>query len=115
MTQPPSLAFPTSYCYCLSENGQIAHTGVHHWVLLSFKYSKIAIFGSLNLQPTDFLRNQIQRLFSYDNSMPNFEQIKCYEQVGSTFFRLFAIAYPVNILNYNNVYDLHAFLYATFL
>ena len=38
--------------------------------------------------------------------MPNFEQIKYYEQVGSTDWRLFAIAYAVDILNGKNVYDL---------
>ena len=29
--------------------------------------------------------------------MPNFEQIKCYKQVGSTDCGLFAIAYAVDI------------------
>ena len=86
-------------CIFGSETVQITHTGVHHWVLLSSMYSKIPIYDSLNLQPTDFLLNQIRQLFSYDNSMPNFEQIKCYEQVGSTDCRLFAIAYAVDILN----------------
>ena len=38
--------------------------------------------------------------------MPSFEQIKCYEQVGSTDYGLFAIAYALDILNGNNVYDL---------
>ena len=38
--------------------------------------------------------------------MPNFEQINCYEQVGSTDCGLFVIAYAVDILNGNNVYDL---------
>ena len=39
--------------------------------------------------------------------MPNFEQIKCYEQVGSTDCGgLFAIAYAADILNGNNIYDL---------
>ena len=38
--------------------------------------------------------------------MPNFEQIKCYEQLGSTDCGLFAVAYAVDILNGNNVYDL---------
>ena len=36
--------------------------------------------------------------------MPNFEQIKCCEQVGITNCGLFA--YAVDILNENNVYDL---------
>ena len=78
-TQPPSLGFPTRYNYCPSETVQITHTGAHHWVLLSFMHSKIAIYDSLNLQPTDFLLNQIRQLFYCDNSMPNLEQIKCYE------------------------------------
>ena len=68
-------------------------------------YSKIAIY-SPNLQPTDFLLNQIRQIFSCDNSVPNFEQIKCYEQVRSTDCGLFAIAYVKGILNGNNVYDL---------
>ena len=68
--------------------------------------SKIAIYDSLNLQPTDFLLCQIRQLFSYDNSMPNFEQIRCCEQVGSTDCGLLAIASAVDILNCNNVYDL---------
>ena len=89
-TEPHSLAFSTGYSYCPSETVQITHTGAHHWVLLSSMYSKIAIYDSLNLQPTDFLLNQIRQLFSYDNSMPNFEQIKCYEQVGSADCGLFA-------------------------
>ena len=39
--------------------------------------------------------------------MPNFEQIKWYEQVGSTDCGgLFAIAYAADILNGNNIYDL---------
>ena len=38
--------------------------------------------------------------------MPNFEQIRCYKQVGSTDCGLFAIASAVDILNGNNVYDL---------
>ena len=38
--------------------------------------------------------------------MPNFEQIKCYKQVGSTDCGMFAIAYAVGILNGNNIYDL---------
>ena len=38
--------------------------------------------------------------------MPNFEQIKCYEQVRSTDSGVFAIAYAVDILNGGNVYDL---------
>ena len=38
--------------------------------------------------------------------MPNFEQIKCYEQVGSTDCGLFAIACALDISNGNNVYDL---------
>ena len=38
--------------------------------------------------------------------MPNFEQSKCCEQVGSTDCGLFAIAYAADILNGNNVYDL---------
>ena len=80
-TQPPSLAFSTGYSYCPSETVQITHTGAHHWILLSSMYSKTAIYDSLNLQPTDFLLNQIRQLFSYDNSMPNFEQIRCYEQL----------------------------------
>ena len=105
-TQTPSLAFSTGYSYCPSETVQITHTGAHHWVLLSSMYSKIAIYDSLNLQPTDFLLNQIRQLFSCDNSMPNFEQIKCYEQVRSTDCGLFAIAYVKGILNGNNVYDL---------
>ena len=105
-TQPPSLAFSTGYSYCPSETVQITHTGAHHWVLLSSMYSKTAIYDSLNLQPTDFLLNQIWQLFSCDNSMPNFEQIKCYEQVGSTDCGLFAIAYAADILNGNNIYDL---------
>ena len=105
-TQPPSLAFSTGYSYCPSETVQITHTGAHHWVLLSSMYSKIAIYDSLNLQPTDFLLNQIRQLFSCDNSMPNFEQIKCYEQVGSTDCGKFVIAYAVDILNGNNIYDL---------
>ena len=103
-TQPPSLAFSTGCSYCPSETVQITHTGAHHWVLLSSMYSKTAIYDSLNLQPTDFLLNQIRQLFSCDNSMPNFEQIKCYEQVGSTDCGLFAIAYAVDILNGNNDY-----------
>ena len=53
-TQSPSLAFSTDYSYCLSETVQITHTGAHHWVLLSSMYSIIAIYDSLNLQPTDF-------------------------------------------------------------
>ena len=105
-TQPPSLAFSTGYSYCPSETVQITHTGAHHWVLLLSMYSKIAIYDNLNLQPTDFLLNQIRQLFSCDNSMPNFEQIKCYEQVGSTDCGLFAIAYAADILNGNNIYDL---------
>ena len=105
-TQPPSLAFSTGFSYCPSETVQITHTGAYHWVLLSSMYSKIAIYDSLNLQPTDFLLNQIRQLFSYDNSMPNFEQIKCYEQVESTDCGLLAIAYGADILNGNNVYDL---------
>ena len=48
-TQPPSLAFSTGYSYCPSETVQITHTGSHHWVLLSFMYSKLAIYDSLNL------------------------------------------------------------------
>ena len=59
-TQTPSLAFSTGYSYCPSETVQITHTGAHHWVLLSSMYSKIAIYDSLNLQPTDFLLNQIR-------------------------------------------------------
>ena len=105
-TQTPSLAFSTGYSYCPSETVQITHTGAHHWVLLSSMYSKVAIYDSLNLQPTDFLLNQIRQLFSCDNSMPNFEQIKCYEQVGSTDCGKFVIAYAVDILNGNNIYDL---------
>ena len=38
--------------------------------------------------------------------MPNFEQIKCYEQFGSTDCRLFAIADAVDILNGNDIYGL---------
>ena len=38
--------------------------------------------------------------------MPNFEQIKCDEQVGSRNCGLFAIAYAADILNANNIYDL---------
>ena len=38
--------------------------------------------------------------------MPNLEQVTCYKQVGCTDCRLFAIAYAVDILNANNVYDL---------
>ena len=38
--------------------------------------------------------------------MPNFEQIQCYEQVGSTHWGLFTTAHAVDILNGNNVYDL---------
>ena len=68
-TRPPGLAFSTGYSYCTSETVQITHTGAHHWVLLSSMYSKIAIYDSLNLQPTDFLLNQIRQLFSYDNSI----------------------------------------------
>ena len=78
-TQPPCLAFSTDYSYCSSETTQITHTGAHDWVLLSFMYSKTAIYCSLNLKPTDFLLNQIPQLFSYINSIQNFEQIKCYE------------------------------------
>ena len=85
---------------------QITHTGAHHWVLLSPMYSKITVYNSLNLQSTDFLLNQIRQLFSSDHSMLNFEQIKCYEQVGSTDCGLFAIAYAVDFLNGNNIYDL---------
>ena len=69
-------------------------------------YSKIAIYDSLNLQPTDFLLNRIRQSFSCDNSMPNFEQIKWYEQVWSTDCGLFAIAYAADILNGNDIYDL---------
>ena len=52
---------------------QKQYSFIHRWVLLSFMYSKIAIYDSLNLQPTDFLLNQIRQLFPEDNSMPNFE------------------------------------------
>ena len=38
--------------------------------------------------------------------MQNFEQTKCYEQLGSTDCGLFAIAYAVDVSNGNNVYDL---------
>ena len=38
--------------------------------------------------------------------MPNFEQIKCYEQVRRTNCGLFAIAHTADILNGNNIYDL---------
>ena len=38
--------------------------------------------------------------------MPNPEQITCYKQAGCTDCGLFAIAYAVDILNANNVYDL---------
>ena len=38
--------------------------------------------------------------------MPNFEQIKCYEQVGSTDCGLFATSYAMDVSNGNNVYDL---------
>ena len=38
--------------------------------------------------------------------MPSFEQIKCYEQVEKTDCGLFAIAYAVDNLNGNNIYDL---------
>ena len=105
-TQPISLAFSTGYNYCSSETVQITHTGAHYWVLISSMYSKIAIYDSLNLQPTDFLLNRIRQSFSCDNSMPNFEQIKCYEQVRSTDCGLFAIAYAADILNGNDIYDL---------
>ena len=105
-TQTPSLAFSTGYSYCPSETVQITHTGSHHWVLLSFMYSKLAIYDSLNLQTIDFLLNQIRQLFSCNNSLPNFEQIKCDEQVGSRNCGLFAIAYAADILNANNIYDL---------
>ena len=66
-TLPPSLAFSTGHSYCPSETVQITHTGAHDWVLLSSMYSKVAIYDSLNLQPTDFLLNQIRQLFCYDN------------------------------------------------
>ena len=62
--------------------------------------------GTLNSQPTDFLLNQTPQLFSYDNSMPNFKQIKYYEKVGNTDYGLFAIAYAADNLNRSNVYDL---------
>ena len=55
-TQSPSLEFSTGYSYCLSETVKITHTGVHHWVLLSSMHSKIEIYSSLNLQPTDLNR-----------------------------------------------------------
>ena len=87
-TQPPSLTFSTGYSYYPSETVQIIVTGPHQWVLISSMYLKIAIYDSQRLQPTIFLLNQIRQLFSCDNSMPNFEQIKYYEQVGSTDFRL---------------------------
>ena len=35
--------------------------------------------------------------------IPNFEQIKCYEQIGSTDCGLFATAYAVDISSDNNV------------
>ena len=54
-TQPPSLAFSTGFSYFPSETVQITHTGAYHRVLLSSMYSKIVIYDSLNLQPTDFL------------------------------------------------------------
>ena len=54
-TQPPSLAFSTGFSYFPSETVQITHTRAYHGVLLSSMYSKIAIYDSLNLQPTDFL------------------------------------------------------------
>ena len=38
--------------------------------------------------------------------MPNFQQIKCYEHVGSRDCGPFAIAYAVDILNKSNVYNL---------
>ena len=47
-------------------------------------YSKFAVYNSLDLKATDLLLNQIWQLFSYDNFMASFEQIKCYEQDGST-------------------------------
>ena len=60
-------------------------------------------YDSLNLQLIEFSLNQIRQLFSYENPMPNFIQVKCYEQVGSTNCKLFATVYAVNILNGNNV------------
>ena len=54
ITQAPSLAFSTGYSYWPSEAVQITHTGAHHWVLLSSMYSKVVIYDSLNLQPSDF-------------------------------------------------------------
>ena len=42
-TQPPTLAFSTGYSYSPSKTVQITHTETHHWVLLSYVYSKIAI------------------------------------------------------------------------
>ena len=70
-TQPPSFAFSTGYCYCSSKTVQMTHPGAHHWVFLSPIDSKVAIYDSLNLQPTDFFLSQIRQLFSCDNSMPN--------------------------------------------
>ena len=50
-----------------------------------------------------FIKSNSPVIFTYDTSMPKFEQIKCYQQVGSTDCRLFAIAYVVDTLNGNNV------------
>ena len=69
-------------------------------------YFKIAIYDSLDLQTTDFLLNQIPQLFSCNSSIPNFQQIQCCEQVGSTDCGMPATAYTVDVLNGNNVYDL---------
>ena len=53
------------------------------------------------MNPTISLKNQLSQLFSPDDSLPNFNQVKCISQKGNKDCGVFAIAYAVDILNGN--------------
>ena len=95
--------------YCPYETLQIINTGSFHWILLSSFNGKVKLYDSLNTELTPETVNQMNQLFSPNDSTPPHKRVLCHKQAGSSDCGLVAIAYAIDLLHGDNpkniIYD----------
>ena len=104
--QSPSLYFTSGFEYCSYKTIQIIHNNAHYWILLSSFNGDVKNFDSLNTDPTTETLQQMQQLFSPDDTFPQYQLSPCHKQVGTTDCGVFSIAYSTDIIFGNNLSEI---------
>ena len=89
------------------ESIHIHHNAAHHFVTTSSFGGKVILYDSMNIAPTNQLKEQITAIYSPDNTIPEFFRAPINTlQSGSVDCGIFAIAYATDLAFGNNPSDI---------